>query len=112
MCAHGFEVTGRYVVRRSREIGIRIAIGARPGQLLQCVLGRLALLVAAGFGVGMVLGLASSRLLASVVYQASPRDPITLSAVGVLMLVIAVLSALGPMRRAVSVDPMLALRQD
>jgi ABC-type antimicrobial peptide transport system permease subunit len=61
---------------------------------------------------GLVLGLASGKLLASVVYQASPRDPITLTAVGVFMLVIAVGSALGPMRRAVSIDPMLSLRQD
>jgi predicted permease len=111
-------VTGIYgvasysVARRSREIGVRIAIGARRRHVLQCVLGRLALLVVAGSGMGLVLGLASGKLLASVVYQASPRDPITLTAVGVFMLVIAGGSALGPMRRAVSMDPMLSLRQD
>jgi hypothetical protein len=111
-------VTGIYgiasysVARRSREIGIRIAIGARPRHVLQCVLRRLALLVAAGTGVGLVIGLASGSLLASVVSQASPRDPITLTAVGVFMLVIAVVSALGPMRRAISMDPMRAVRED
>jgi ABC-type antimicrobial peptide transport system permease subunit len=111
-------VTGIYgvanysVTSRRREIGIRVAIGARSRHVLQCVVGRLALLVAAGSGVGLLIGLASGRLLAAVVYQASPRDPMTVTAVGALMFVIAVVSALGPIRKAISIEPLRALHED
>lgn len=111
-------VTGIYgvasysVAKRSREISIRIAIGARPRHVLRCVLGRLGLLVAAGSGLGVLLGLASNKVLASVVYQASPRDPATVATVCALMLLVATLSTLGPIRRAISVHPLTALRQE
>jgi hypothetical protein len=111
-------VTGIYgvasysVAKRRKEIAIRMALGARPRHVVRDVLGRLGLLVGVGSGFGLVLGLASSTLLASVVYQASPRDPTTLATVGAFMIVIALLSALGPMRRAISTDPLGALRQD
>jgi predicted permease len=111
-------VTGIYglasysVSRRVREIGIRVAIGARPGQVLQSVLGRLGITVAIGSIAGIVLGLASGKLLSAVVYQASPRDPITLAFVGVIMGAVALGSALGPIRRAISIEPTRALRED
>jgi predicted permease len=111
-------VTGIYglasysVSRRVREIGIRMAIGARPGQVLQSVLGRLAIIVAAGSLAGIALGLLSGRVLSAVVYQASPRDPLTLAAVGAIMGIVAIASALGPIRRAISIDPTRALRED
>jgi predicted permease len=100
------------VARRVREIGIRMAIGARPGQVLQSVLGRVALLVGIGSMVGLALGLASGGVMSKVVYQASPSDPLTLVGVAVLMLAIALGSTLGPIRRAVTINPLRALRQD
>jgi ABC-type antimicrobial peptide transport system permease subunit len=117
MLAVMLAVTGIYglasysVSRRVREIGIRMAIGARPAQVLRAVMGRLALLVAGGSIAGISLGIASSQLLSVVVYQASPRDPVTLAAVGAIMSAIAVLSALGPIRRAISIEPVHALRE-
>src|SRR5204863_7533072 len=84
-------VTGIYglasysVSRRVREIGIRMAIGARPTQVLRTVLGRLALLVAGGAVAGIVLGAAFGKILSAVVYQASSRDPMILAAVGLVM---------------------------
>ncbi len=111
-------ITGIYglasysVSRRVREIGIRMAIGARPKQVLQSVLGRLAIVVAAGSLVGIALGLASGEVLKAVVYQASPRDPITLAGVALIMGAVALGSALGPIRRAVSIEPTRALRED
>jgi ABC-type antimicrobial peptide transport system permease subunit len=89
-----------------------MAIGARPTQVLQSVLGRLAVIVAAGSLVGIVLGLASGQILSAVVYQASPRDPLTLAAVALIMAAVALGSAFGPIRRATSIDPTRALRQD
>jgi predicted permease len=111
-------ITGIYglasysVSRRVREIGIRMAVGARRAHVLRFVLGRTAVLLAAGSAVGVAAGAAASRLLANIVYQASPRDPLVIGAVTLTMVVIALASALGPARRAVSTDPVRALRQD
>jgi predicted permease len=107
-----YGLAGYSVSRRVREIGIRMAVGARPLQIMQTVIGRLAIIVLIGCAVGIGLGLASGRLLATVVYQSSPSEPATLSAVALVMLTIAVVSALGPIRRAISVEPVQALRQD
>ncbi|MEP6963635.1 MAG: FtsX-like permease family protein, partial [Acidobacteriota bacterium] len=113
LCVTGIYGLASYSVsRRRREIGIRMAIGARPAQVLRAVLGRLAILVAVGSVAGIGLGLAAEQLLSAVVYQASSRDLPTLAAVAAVMLLIAAMSAFGPVRRAISVDPNLALRQD
>ncbi|HVT60520.1 MAG TPA: ADOP family duplicated permease [Thermoanaerobaculia bacterium] len=100
------------VARRVREIGIRVAVGARPGQVLRLVLGRIAALLAAGSAAGLLLGLAAARLLGSVVYQASPRDPLILPAVALTMAAIALAAAAAPARRALAVDPVAALRHE
>jgi predicted permease len=111
-------VTGIYglasysVSRRVREIGIRMAIGARAGQVLGTVLGRLGIVVAAGSVTGIALGIASGQILSAVVYQASPRDPMTLGIVAAVMTVVALGSALGPIRRAISIAPVRALREE
>ena len=100
------------VARRVHEIGIRMAIGARPSQVLWLVLARMGALLAAGAALGLVLALAGGQVLASVVYQASPRDPLVLMAVIVTVLMIGLLSCWAPARRATKVDPMVALRYE
>jgi predicted permease len=111
-------ITGIYgiaaytVSRRVREIGIRVAVGARAGQVLRSVLGRTGVMLAAGSAAGLVLGLASARLLASIVFQASPRDPLVIGGVGATMALAALVSTWIPARRALSVDPIRSLRHE
>lgn len=100
------------ISRRRREIGIRMAIGAQPRQILQVVLGRTSILLLAGSIAGFFLGLAAGPLLASVVYQASPTDPLVMSAVPLAMALIAFAAAFGPARRALTIEPVYALRQE
>jgi predicted permease len=111
-------VTGIYglsaytVSRRVREIGIRVAVGAQPWQVLRSILGRTGALLAAGSAAGLALGAVSTRLLASIVYQATPRDPLVLAAVAVTMAAVALGAAWAPARRAISVDPLRSLRHE
>jgi len=95
-----------------REIGVRVAVGAQPWQVLRSIMGRTGTLLLAGCGAGLALGLASVRLLASIVYQATPRDPVVLCAVGVTMTLVALAAAWVPARCAVSVDPIRSLRHE
>jgi predicted permease len=100
------------VARRVREIGIRMAVGARPSQVLRLVLGRIMALITLGSAIGLVLALAAGQMLASVVYGASSRDPQTLAAVVVTIALLGLLSSWAPTRRALRIDPMLALRYE
>jgi predicted permease len=100
------------VARRVREIGIRMAIGARPGQVLRLVLGRTLVLLALGSAIGLVLALAAGQVLASVVYGASARDPETLLAVVLTIALLGAFSSWVPARRALEIDPMSALRSE
>jgi len=95
-----------------REIGIRMAVGARSSQVLRLVLGRIAVLLVIGSAIGLVLALAAGQVLASVVYGASSRDPRTLLAVLGTIVVIGLLSSWAPARRALGIDPMAALRYE
>jgi predicted permease len=111
-------VTGIYglsaytVSRRLREIGIRVAIGAQPGQVLRSVLGRMGAIVAIGAAAGIAGGVVISTILAHVVEQAAPRDPMVMGGVAITMTVTALLSCWGPARRAISVDPARSLRSE
>jgi len=107
-----YGLTAYTVSRRVREIGIRVAVGARGWQVLQSVLGRIGVLLAAGSAAGLAMGMASARLLASIVYQATPRDPWVLGGVGCTMALAALISAWIPARRAISVDPIRSLRHE
>lgn len=98
------------VSRRVRELGIRIAIGARPSEVLRLVLARMATLLAAGAVLGLALSLAAGQVLASIIYQASARDPLILAAVALTIFVIGILSCWAPAIRALRIDPMAALR--
>jgi ABC-type antimicrobial peptide transport system permease subunit len=111
-------VTGIYglaayaVSKRTRDIGIRIAIGAQPRQVLRSVLGRTVMLLSIGSSLGLALGLAAGRVLSSIVYEASARDPLVLVAVALTMAAIGLGAALAPARQALSIDPIRALRQE
>lgn len=100
------------VARRTRELGIRIAIGARSTEVLRLILGRLAVLVALGLGVGVVLALAAGQALSAVIYGVSARDPGLLLVVVGLLMVAAGISSWRPARRALRTDPMAALRYE
>jgi len=100
------------VARRVREIGIRMAVGAQPAQVLRLVLGRILTLLAFGSAIGLGLALAAGQVLASVVYGASPRDPEILAAVAATLALLGLLSSWAPARRALGIDPMAALRHE
>ena len=100
------------VSRRTRELGIRMALGARPQSLLRLVLGRSLSMTAVGVAAGLAAGLAAALTLKSTFYGARVLDPIVLAAVPVVVLSIALLASYVPARRAMQVDPIEALRAD
>ena len=99
------------VSARTREIGIRMAVGGKASQVLRAVLGRTAIILAAGAAAGAVLAFAASPLLAMVVYQASSRDPLILSVAAATMVLIWLAAAWTPARRALRIDPAVTLRE-
>lgn len=100
------------VAQRTREIGIRAALGAASGSIQRLVLRRAALLAVAGIGVGGVAAALSARALESLVFGVRVRDPATYFALAAVLLLVALVAAFIPARRAVRVDPVSALRYD
>jgi predicted permease len=100
------------VARRTREIGIRLALGAPRERVLTMVLREVGVLGAWGLGLGLPLALALSRLLSAQLFGLPPHDPLTLACATVLLACVTVLAGLVPARRAMRVDPMLALRYE
>jgi ABC-type antimicrobial peptide transport system permease subunit len=100
------------VSRRIREIGVRVALGAKPGQVLWFVFRRAGLLLGLGSGVGFGVALAFARILEAVVYQASARDPLVLGLTVSTLLVAGIGATIQPAHRALSVDPLRAIRSD
>ncbi len=107
-----FGVMAAAVRQRTREIGVRIALGATPARVSGLVLGRALVIAGAGAVVGLLAALASTRALQSLLYSVSPTDPLTLAVVLVLLLFVAMLAAYLPARRAQRVDPIVALRAE
>jgi predicted permease len=105
-----FGMAAYTVSKRIRELGIRIALGADRGKVLGAALGRTFRLLAVGSIAGMILGILATRVLSSIVYQATPKDPVILGGVILTMLCVGVVAALIPARRALAVDPMILLR--
>lgn len=106
-----FALMAYAVSRRTREIGIRMALGARSSQVLSSVLGRTLVLCAVGISIGVVLALAAGRLLLSVLYGISPNDPATYATAIFLMTTVALLASWNPVTRAIHVDPASTLRE-
>lgn len=100
------------ISRRTREIGIRMAVGASQGQVLAIVARRALLLIGSGTVVGLALALAVGRFLEQILYGVQPGDPLTLAIVLLLMLAIASLACWIPARRAIRINPVIALRQE
>jgi predicted permease len=107
-----FGMASYTVSKRLRELGIRIALGADQRKVLGAALGRTFRLLAIGSIAGMILGVLATRVLSSIVYQATPKDPVILGGVILTMLCVGVLAALVPARRALTVDPMILLRDE
>jgi ABC-type antimicrobial peptide transport system permease subunit len=100
------------VTQRTREIGVRLALGARRGNILTMVIAHALRLALTGAAAGIALALPLTRLMAGLLYGVQPSDPVTFVVVAALLIVVAFLASYLPARRAIHVDPMIALRQD
>ena len=100
------------VAQRSHEIGIRMAMGARRGNVLGLMVGQGIRIAALGAGIGAVAALAGGRVLSSLLYGVSPRDPVVLLGAALIPLVVAAVASYVPARRAAKVDPVVALRYE
>lgn len=107
-----YAVVAYQVASRTRELGIRAALGARPRALLGLVLARGATLVALGLAIGVVAALAFTRMIQALLYQTAAHDPFTFIAVPAILAGVALLAAYLPARRSTRVDPVSALRAD
>ncbi|HEY6768961.1 MAG TPA: ABC transporter permease [Candidatus Sulfotelmatobacter sp.] len=107
-----FSVANYTVSRRMREFGIRMALGAQDTQVLRAALGRVGWLLGVGSLAGLLLGIASGKLLAGIVYQATAADPIVVLGAVLTMACLGLLSAAIPARRALHVDPAILLRDE
>jgi predicted permease len=107
-----FGMAAYSVSKRLKELGIRIALGAQRTEVLQAALGRAFKLLAFGSAVGLLLGILASRVLASIVYQATPRDPLVLAGVVLSMSLLGLLATWIPAHCALSVDPLRLLREE
>ncbi len=107
-----FGMASYLVSKRMRELGIRVALGADERKVLSAALGRAFRLLAVGSAAGIVLGILATKLLAYIVYQATPRDPWVLGGVVLTMLVVGLIASWIPAQRALAVDPMILLRDE
>jgi putative ABC transport system permease protein len=111
-------VTGIYgvlsyaVAARRKEFGIRLALGANSGRVLRLVLAQGGLLIGAGVVIGIAGALALTRFLQALLYEVTPTDPITFSAVTLTLVAVAIVACLSPARRAMNVDPVTVLRHE
>jgi predicted permease len=101
-----------FVSQRTRELGLRVALGAEPARVVRMIMRQGALLAIAGGIVGVVLGAVAARALAHTLYGVSAREPVVYAAAALVLVVAAAAASYGPARRASAVDPMVALRSD
>ncbi|MGH7576627.1 MAG: FtsX-like permease family protein, partial [Longimicrobiales bacterium] len=107
---HG--VTSRSVARRTHEVGIRMALGSSRRRVLSLVLGEGLRLVVIGAGIGLIGSFLATRVIERFLYAAGRNDPLVLTAVILGLGLLGLIASLGPARRAVRVDPIVALRAD
>lgn len=106
-----YAIVSQSVVERTREIGVRIAVGALPRAIASLVLREGLYMTGVGIVIGLAAGVGAARVLVSLLYEVDPVDPLTLGSVAVLFIVVSTVAILLPVWRAVRVDPVLALRQ-
>jgi ABC-type antimicrobial peptide transport system permease subunit len=107
-----FGMAAYSVGRRLRELGIRIALGAQRVEVLRAALGRSVKLLAWGSAAGLILGILASRVLSFIVYEATPRDPLVLTGAVVAMALLGLVATWLPAQRALSLDPLILLREE
>jgi predicted permease len=107
-----FGMASYTVSKRLRELGIRMALGARRRQVLRSALGRAFVVLSVGSGAGLVLGVLASKVLSYIVYQAAPGDPVVLGGVLVTMLALGLVAAWIPAQRALAVNPTILMREE
>ena len=107
-----YGVMAYVVAQRTRETGVRIALGATTGSILRLVLGEGLILTGLGIVLGLATAVAASRLLASMLFQVRPNDPLVYLSVAVLMGAVALVAGYVPARRASKIDPLSAIRQE
>jgi macrolide transport system ATP-binding/permease protein len=107
-----FGMAAYSVSKRLKELGIRVALGAQRKEVLQAALGRAIRLLAIGSAAGLVLGLLAAKVLAFIVYEATPRDPLVLAGVVVAMAALGLVATWIPAQRALSVNPLVLLREE
>jgi predicted permease len=109
-CVGIYGVTSYLVGQRTHEIGVRLALGAQRQQIFELIVGEGAKMAVAGASVGIVAALGLTRVMANQLFGVSAHDPLTLAVVALLLVIVAVAACYVPARRAMRVDPMLALR--
>jgi putative ABC transport system permease protein len=107
-----YGVMAYFVTQRTREIGIRLALGASRRDVLGLVLGQGIRLAAAGVVLGLIGALLITRGISTLLFDVSPRDPVTLAALSIVLTAVALLACYIPARRATRVDPIRALRYE
>jgi putative ABC transport system permease protein len=100
------------VGQRTREIGVRTALGAQPRDVLWLVLGEGQKLAIAGVALGLLASMFLTRLIANILYGISARDPLTLASIAMLLIIVTLAACYVPARRALRVDPATALRAE
>jgi ABC-type antimicrobial peptide transport system permease subunit len=107
-----FGMAAYSVSRRMKELGIRVALGARKPQVMSAAVGRPMVLLGVGSAVGLVSGVFASRLLGQIVYQANPQDPVVVGGAVLTMALLGIAASAIPARRALAVDPSTLMREE